>query len=86
MTPINRESILIAICTLGENSNLSDLLSQLIRLRSGSPHQVRIIIIWNSNIEVGISIPLEVEVYRISERGYSNARNLALAQRRMDSL
>jgi len=84
MSPFNRESILIAICTLGENPNLSDLLSQLIRLRSGSPHQIRIIIVWNSNIEVGISIPHEVEVYRISERGYSNARNLALALRSFD--
>ena len=84
MTLSTQELILIAICTLGENPNLSDLLSQLIRLKSGSPHQVRIIIVWNSNIEVGILIPPEVEVHRIPERGYSNARNLALAQRRID--
>jgi hypothetical protein len=84
MTPTKQESILIAICTSGENANLPELLSQLGDFRNNSSHQIRIIIVWNSSENVGFQIPIDIEVHRITARGYSNARNLALQQRRAE--
>jgi len=84
MTPTKQESILIAICTLGENANLPELLSQLGDFRNNSPQQIRIIIVWNSSEDVGFQIPIDIEVHCITARGYSNARNLALQQRRAE--
>ena len=84
MTTSKQELILISICTLGQNPNLSALLRQLSDFRDKSPHKIRIIIVWNSNEEVKISIQDDIEVHRLSARGYANARNMALSQRRIE--
>ena len=76
------QPILIAVCTLGINSNLSDLLRQLIEFKKESLHQIRLLIVWNSKNRCSIGIPAEIEVVIQCEIGYATARNTALKHRK----
>ncbi len=82
MAKNNSGHILIAICTLGKNNNLLELLRQLCQFRLCSQHQIRILVVWNSTEKVQIPIPTDIEIHRSPVQGYANARNAALNQRR----
>jgi hypothetical protein len=76
-----KHSILIAVCTLGKNQNLNELIRQLIILKNISVHRIRIIIIWNSNQEIDRSLSSKIEIFKQTKIGYATSRNEALKQR-----
>jgi hypothetical protein len=79
-----KHSILIAVCTLGKNQNLKELIRQLIILKNISVHRIRIIIIWNSNQEIDQSLSSEIETFKQTKIGYATSRNEALKQRQFN--
>ncbi len=81
-TSDTRLSILIAVCTLGKNQNLKELIRQLIILKNLSDHEIRIIIIWNSEKEIDQYKSSEIEIYKQPKIGYATSRNEALKKRK----
>jgi glycosyltransferase involved in cell wall biosynthesis len=67
----------IAVCTLGENHNLSRVLSELLQIKDKSELHVEILVVIN-NAEHEISFDSKVQVVFEPKRGYSSVRNTAI--------
>jgi GT2 family glycosyltransferase len=73
-----REGFFIAVCTLGEHPNLTRCLANLLEISEVSLETVQIIVVMNKESSEIEFDPKLLIVYEPA-RGYSNARNAAIA-------
>lgn len=74
----------IAICTLGENSNLMRVVQDLKSIKQQSKPQIEILLVVNSEVRE-FFFDSEVQVTFEPKRGYANVRNAALRQRKKNT-
>lgn len=73
-----REAFFIAVCTLGESSNLTRCLANLLEISEVSLETVQIAVVMNKE-SCQIEFDPKLLVVYEPARGYSNARNAAIA-------
>jgi hypothetical protein len=71
------ENYVVAICTLGENPNISECVSKLLEIKEISSCNLKIMIVLN-RVSSGLIFDSRVEVVYQPKRGYSNVRNSAV--------
>jgi hypothetical protein len=71
------ESFVVAICTLGENSNLKKCLTELINIKSKSKFKIEILLVIN-RIPYHHNFDSQVLVVFEPTRGYASVRNAAI--------
>jgi len=73
------ETYTIAICTLGNNINLKNCLSDLKMIRAIYPSMVDILVVMNRNeLNSDFELINDVRIIYENNRGYSNVRNAAI--------